>query len=117
MHNFGIMILCFVLLNLQCPPDFDRKKSMSLKLKTHKYCIVNQTLIWKELGGVLLRCIDEDEFDMVITNLHSVAYGRHRYWNMTSFKILRAGYYWLSLFSDAFSKVQSYIECQQFVGR
>ena len=50
-------IVCF-LLNLQCPPDYVRKIFRSLKLKAQKYCIIDKVLFLKDLGGLLLRCID-----------------------------------------------------------
>lgn len=43
--------------------------------------------------------------------------GGHHYWKTTAHKILRAGYYWPSLFSDAFVFVKSCDRCQRFEGK
>jgi len=44
-------------------------------------------------------------------------YGGHHYWKTTAHKILRARYYWPSLFSDVFSFVKSCDRCQRFEGK
>jgi len=64
-----------------------------LRLNTTKYCIVDQSLYWKDLGGILLECIDEDEAAKVLTDMHVGVCGGQLYWKTTSYKILRAGYY------------------------
>ena len=42
-----------------------------------KYCIVGQTLFWKDLGGMLHRCVNEDEVEMIMIDLHGGACGGH----------------------------------------
>ena len=116
LHKLCIRIFCFSYYFL-CPLDFDRKKFRSLKLKGQNYCIFNQTLFWKNPGGVLLRCIDEDEVVMVPKNLHSGSCEGHHDWKTTTFKISRVWYYWPYLIVNGFSKVRAYIECQKIVGR
>ena len=46
----------------------------------------------------------------------SICGGKH-YSKTTAHKILRAGYYWPTLFSDVFSFVKSCDRCQRFAGR
>ena len=59
---------------------------------------MGQSLFWKDLEGLLLRCVDEDEAHMIMTNLHSgVCYGQH-HWKYTTLNILRDGYYFLHFF-------------------
>jgi len=43
--------------------------------------------------------------------------GGHHYWKTTTHKILRARYYWPSLFSDVFAFVKSRDMCQRFEGK
>ena len=83
---------------LQCPEHLDKKDARSLKLKTTKYCLVKQWLFWKDPGGILLRCLDKPEIEGVIFESHEGAYGVHKYWKETAYKILRVGYYWPYLF-------------------
>jgi hypothetical protein len=106
--------IIYFLLNLQSPPDLDKSKFRSLKLKSVKYCIINQTLFWKDPNGILLRCVDEEEAKQIFFDLHQGVCGGHHHWNATAFKILRAGYYWNVLFSDIFSQVRACEPCQKF---
>ena len=80
----------------------DKKPTRSLKLKATKYFLINQHLHWKDPGGVLLRCLEKPEIEEVILELHEGACGGHKYWKATTYKILRSGYYWPSLFSDVY---------------
>ena len=49
------------LLYLQCLEHLDKKESRSLKLKSTKYCLIEQQLFWKDPGGILLRCLDKPD--------------------------------------------------------
>ena len=42
--------IVYFLLYLQCPEHLDRKVARSLKLRTTKYCLVEQQLFWKDPG-------------------------------------------------------------------
>jgi hypothetical protein len=53
--------IIFVLKNLQAPPEFSKTKARFLKLKATKFCIVNESLYWKDPGGILLSCLIEGE--------------------------------------------------------
>jgi hypothetical protein len=94
-------------LNFQCPSYFDKSKIISLKIKVVKYCIINQNLFWKDPNGIFLKCIDQEESNFIMNNLHKGACGGHQHWKATTFKILRAGYYWPTLFSDVFAKIRA----------
>jgi hypothetical protein len=109
--------IVYFLQNLQAPPDFDKEKVRSLKLKVAKYCIMNQSLFWKDPGGMLLKCIDEEESHKVISEFHKGECGGHHFWKATTYKILRVGYYWPTLFTNVFSKVRACVECQIFFGK
>ena len=58
------------LLYLQCPEHLDKKATRSLKLKTTKYCLIEQQLFWKDQRGILLRCLDKLEIEKVISESH-----------------------------------------------
>ena len=79
--------------------------------------MIEQQLFWKDPGGILLRCLDKPEIEVVISKSHEGACGGHKYWKATAYKILRAGYYWPSLFSDVYQQVRTCIPCQKFAGK
>ena len=92
-------------------------QAQDLKLKSVKFCIVKSLLYWKDLSGILLRCLDKEYSVQVIYQFHSRKCGGHHYWKTTTHKILRAGYYWPVIFSDVCTFVKSCDKCQRFIGK
>eukprot|EP00253_Pinus_taeda_P005916 PITA_05916 len=95
----------------------DKNKGRTLKLKAARFCILNNALYWKDPGGILLNCLTEEEAQQVMRDFHKGDCGGHLFWKTTANKILRAGYYWPTLFADVYKTVTSYHECQIFQGR
>jgi len=81
-----------------------------------KYCVLDGQLYWKDPGGILLTCITEETGE-IIDEFHRGICGGHQAWRATSYKILRAGYYWPTLFQEMNSRVRACPECQQFARR
>eukprot|EP00253_Pinus_taeda_P013958 PITA_13958 len=92
-------------------------KSRTLKLKATKFCILYSALFWKDPGGMLLNCLVEEEAKRVVEEFHRGDCGGHLFWKTTVNKILRAGYYWPSLFSDVYKVVKNCHECQISEGK
>jgi len=103
--------IVYVLQNLQCPPDFDKAKGRALKLKASRYCINNNGLYWKDQGSILLRCVNPEQAKKIVDEIHRDDCGGHLFWKATTYKILRASFYWPTLFNDVFSKVRACEEC------
>jgi hypothetical protein len=49
--------IIYLLRNLQAPHELSKTKARFLKLKATNFCILNQSLYWKDLGGILLSCL------------------------------------------------------------
>ena len=47
--------------NLEVPPGLTLNQARALKLKSVKFCVIDKLLYWKDLSGVLLRCLDKEE--------------------------------------------------------
>jgi hypothetical protein len=109
--------IIYVLENLQAPPGMSKTKARFLKLKAVKFCILDNSLYWKDPGGILLSCLLEDDAKRAIQEFHKGDCGGHHYWKTTMHKILRAGYYWPTIFADVYKEVSSCHECQIFDGR
>eukprot|EP00253_Pinus_taeda_P014837 PITA_14837 len=109
--------IIYVLKNLSPPPGMTRNKARTLKLKAPKFCILNSALYWKDLGGVLLNCLVEKEAKKAMEDCHKGDCGGHLFWKSTANKILRAGYYWLTLFADVYKMGKSCHKCQIFEGK
>eukprot|EP00253_Pinus_taeda_P002984 PITA_02984 len=113
-HSPWYSDVVYVLQHLSPPPGMAKNKSRTLKLKVAKFCIMNNALYWKDPKGMLLNFFVEEEAKEDKDDFHREDCGGHVFWNMTTYKILRAGYYWPTLFADAYKIVTSCHECQIF---
>lgn len=109
--------IIFLLLNLQAPPSLTRTKARFLKMKSLRYCIIDNDLFWKDDGGILLNCLLKGEDDKIMQEFHVGDCEGHLYWKTTSDKILRAGFLWPTMFADVKKNVTSYHKCQILEGK
>jgi hypothetical protein len=105
------------LLTLWCPSDMTPSKARTLKLHTVKYCIIEGQLYWKDPLGFMLCCLTEPETKNVINEFHEGLCRGNHVWRATTYKILKAGYYWPKLFIDVNAKVRACNPCQLFSGK
>ena len=94
--------IVYVFRNLQAPKILSKSRERSIKLKDAKFCIINQYFYWKDPGGVLLNCLLENEAQQTVKEFHKGDCGGHHSWKVNANKILRAGYYWPTLFLDVY---------------
>jgi hypothetical protein len=66
---------------------------------------------------VLLRCLDPQEAQNIMYDFHDSLCGGHHFWRTKAYKILRAWYFWPSLFTDVCAKIRSCVKCQKFSGK
>ena len=99
------------------PEHWNSKQRRALRLKSAAYLIVDGILFRKNYDGVLLRCLEKEDAKRVITELHDGPAGGHFSGDMTAHKILRARYYWPTLFKDAHAHVRKCDICQRCGGR
>ena len=74
------------------------RKKRALRLKYDPYLLIDNILSRRNSDGVLLRCLDKDETEVILKELHSRPAGGHFGGETTAHKILRDGYYWPTLF-------------------
>jgi hypothetical protein len=90
----------FILQNLQAPPGLTKTKDRFLKLKALKFYILEGNLYWKDPAGILLNCLLKNEANKVLQEFHAGESGGHLNWKVIANKILRARFYWSTLFAD-----------------
>jgi len=71
----------------------------------------------KDIRGIILNCLREEEAEKVIEEFHKGDFGGHHYWKATTNNILRAGYYWPTMSKDVYKKIVACHECQIFYGK
>ena len=74
------------------------RKRRALRLKSTPYLLIDNILFRRNLDGILLRCLDKDETKVILKELHFGPAGGHFGGETMAHKILRAGYYWPTLF-------------------
>jgi hypothetical protein len=100
-----------------CPKNLNPRERISLRLNSAQYHLVNSVLFHVNYDGVLLRCLKHEHADKVLKELHDGPAGGHFTRNTNSHKILRAGYYWPTLFRDAHTYARNCKTCQISTGR
>ena len=75
------------------PQGLDRTKRRQYRLQSIPYVIVDGILFRKDFNGALLRCIDIDQVERMIKELHDGPNGGHFSARTTAMKIMRVGYY------------------------
>ena len=109
--------IIFYLKHGTCPNHFVGHGRRSLRLKASKYVITQMGLGWKNLDGLILRCVDEDEVKSIINEFHVGICGGHYATRTTNHKILKVGYYWPSIFYEVHKFVRCCEPCQLFPGK
>jgi hypothetical protein len=103
--------ILYFLQELRPPDGLGKNKARALKLKVVKYCFIDQALYWKDPLGILLRCLDPQQAQKVMFDFHNSLCRGHHFWKTTARKILRAGYYWPTLFPNVCREIRACIKC------
>ena len=83
----------FYIIQGSTPHQLDPKKRRALRLKSSSFQLVNGILFRQNFDGILMRCLEKDEADKVLLELHAGEAGGHFSGDTTAHKVLRAGYY------------------------
>ena len=67
-------------------------KARFLKMKSLRYCVIDNALFWKDSSGILLTCLLKYEANKNLQEFHAGDCGGHLYWKSTADKILRASF-------------------------
>eukprot|EP00253_Pinus_taeda_P029794 PITA_29794 len=109
--------IIYFLKNGYAPSHLDHTKKRALRLKAKQYQLINDILFRKNYDYVLLRCLENTKAEKVLQELHDGPAGRHYAGDAIAYKILRARYYWPTLFKDSHSYVRKCQVCQTTTGR
>jgi hypothetical protein len=99
------------------PHHLDPTKRRALRLKSVSFQLINGILFRQNFDGVLMCCLEKDEVEKVLLELHSGEAGGHFGGDTTAHKVLRVGYYWPTLFKDVHALCRKCVICQKASGR
>eukprot|EP00253_Pinus_taeda_P014165 PITA_14165 len=96
------------------PSTFSKDERRKLRHLAKNYVIIGNTLYHRGVDSILRRCLTLEEAESVLNDCHSGAYGGHLSGLATAQRILRADYFWSSLFKDCVEAVKCCHPCQIF---
>jgi len=95
-------------------PDASKAERRKIRFQSQQYRIIGDTLYRRGADLVFRRCLTHEEAEKVLNDCHSGACGGHMSGYATAQKVLRAGYFWPSMFKDCIIAVRKCHNCQVF---
>jgi len=83
-----------------CVENLNPRERRALRLKFAQYHLINYVHLHVNYDGVFLICIEDDDAEKVLKQIHDDPTGGHFVRETTTHKILSAGYYWPTLFRE-----------------
>ncbi|XP_034674313.1 uncharacterized protein LOC117905510, partial [Vitis riparia] len=94
------------------PKAATAKDRRALRQLAARFVICGETLYRRSPDGMLLLCLDRASADRVMREVHAGVCGPHMGGHMLARKIMRTGYFWLTMETDCCQFVQRCLECQ-----
>ncbi|RDY07185.1 Gypsy retrotransposon integrase-like protein 1, partial [Mucuna pruriens] len=92
----------------------DEEEARRLSKEVTKYTLVGQRLYRRGFAFPLLKCLDQEEAEYTMREIHEGVCGTHIGGRALASKIARAGYYWPTLKNDCMNFVKKCDKCQRF---
>ncbi|KAI5418640.1 hypothetical protein KIW84_043028 [Lathyrus oleraceus] len=109
-------IKCFLQSQIY-PPGASVKDRKTLRRLSGSFYLNGDVLYKRNFDMVLLRCVDRHEADLLMTKVHEGSFGTHSNGHVMARKMLRAGYYWLTMESDCCKYVKKCHKCQIYADK
>ena len=94
------------------PHHLSPREKRKIIQKSSRFCWIEGYLFYTRANQEIRRCVREDETYDIIKSCHDEPCGGHFADKRTSYKILRMGYYFPTLFQDTKKYVQPCDSCQ-----
>ncbi|XP_074342695.1 uncharacterized protein LOC141680339 [Apium graveolens] len=92
----------------------DQNKARYLKYKTARFFLENDQLYRRTFSAPTLKCVDRDEADYCLREVHEGICGDHLAAKALAYKVIRQGYYWPTIHANAVAYVKKCSKCQKF---
>jgi ribonuclease HI len=90
------------------------EEEQTIRRRASKFVIVSGKLYKRGRTTPLLRCLGEDETNLVLLEVHEGVCGSHISGRALATKLLLAGYYWPTMLQDSSNFVKKCDKCQRF---
>ncbi|XP_076948893.1 uncharacterized protein LOC143621320 [Bidens hawaiensis] len=91
----------------------EKAEARKIKHKALNYQLNDGILYWRSFLGPLLRCVDAEDANYLIREIHEGICGLHAGPKMTVAKIMNVGYYWPDMHLDAMQEIRKCDYCQR----
>ena len=92
----------------------DKKQARKLKCRAARYTLLNGVFYHPGFTLPILRCLDDEEVDYVLREIHEGICGNHSGAKTLAFKALRQGYFWPTTHQDVKGMTKNCRVCQIF---
>ena len=92
----------------------DKLRVRKIKAQASRYTMIDGVLYRRGYTLPFLRCLDEDDADYVLREVHEGVCGNHSSARSLAHKALRQGYFWPTMHQDVQEKTRSCMSCQSF---
>ena len=90
----------------ECPLHADRDKKRTIRRLAIGFLLSGDILYKRTQDLNLVRCVNNQEVEIIMNDVHSGVCGPHMNGYVLEKKIIRAGYYWLTMERDCFQFVR-----------
>ncbi|KAI5418097.1 hypothetical protein KIW84_042654 [Lathyrus oleraceus] len=88
-----------------------------LQKLSSKFFLSGGVLYKRNYDSVLLSCVNKQEANQIIMEIHEGSFGTHASGSTMAKKILRVGYYWMTMEIDCHRHVQIFHKCQTYADK
>ncbi|XP_074368139.1 uncharacterized protein LOC141708414 [Apium graveolens] len=92
----------------------DKFKARRLCYQAARYAMYDEVLYKRGFNQPLLRCVDKEEENYILSEVHEGICGNHSGDSSLAMKVLHQGYYWPTMKEDATNFVRACDRCQRF---
>uniref|UniRef100_A0A2N9FPS7 Integrase catalytic domain-containing protein n=1 Tax=Fagus sylvatica TaxID=28930 RepID=A0A2N9FPS7_FAGSY len=96
------------------PPRATENEKKYIRRMAFQFFLSGEILYKRTHDTTLLRCVDAEEANRLIQEMHAGLMGAHANGPFLARKIMRAGYYWLTMERDCIRHVQTCHKCQMY---
>lgn len=90
----------------------DPKEAERVKTRSSRFTIVSDELYKRGFSLPFLKCVEHDEFMYILAKIHEGVYGDHLGARSLAGKMVRVGYFWLTILKDTHEIIQKCDKCQ-----
>ena len=92
----------------------EKEATRKLKFWVARFVLIKDVLYKRGFSRPYLRCLGNEKVDYVMREVHEGIYGNHLGSRSLVHKLVRAGYYWPTMQTDAEAYVKACDKCQRF---